>query len=141
MTDRPDLFAVAVNNVPVSNPLRGEQRPNGALDAKEFGTIKDSTEAMGLMEMDAYLHVTPGVNYPATIAIGGINDTRVPAWQPAKFVAALQQANTSSKPILLMVNYDSGHWTEEKNVMYRNFANIYAFSLWQAGHKDFQLKQ
>ena len=57
MTERPDLFAAAINNVPVSNPLRGENRPNGARDAQEFGTVKDSTEAMGLIEMDAYLHV------------------------------------------------------------------------------------
>lgn len=138
VTERPDLFAVTINNVPVSNPLRGENRPNGILDSKEFGTVKDSTEAMGLMEMDAYLHVTPGVNYPAVLAVTGINDTRVPMWQPGKFVAALQNANTSPKPIFLLVNYDSGHGTEEKYVDFRNSANIWAFALWQAGHKDFQ---
>ncbi|MCM4155980.1 prolyl oligopeptidase family serine peptidase [Gramella sp. AN32] len=138
ITERPDLFAAAINNVPVSNPLRGENRPNGILDSKEFGTVKDSTEAMGLIEMDAYLHVIPGVKYPAVIAVTGINDTRVPVWQPAKFVAALQNATTSNKPIVLQVNYDSGHWTEEKNVSFRNYANMYAFALWQAGHKDFQ---
>lgn len=138
ITERPDLFAAAINNVPLSNPLRGENRPNGIMDSKEFGTIKDSTEAMGLIEMDAYLHVTPGVKSPAVIAVAGINDTRVPVWQPAKFVAALQHANPSGKPFVLQVNYDSGHATDEKFVMYRNFANMYAFALWQAGHKDFQ---
>ena len=138
ITERPDLFAAAINNVPVSNPLRGENRPNGILDSKEFGTAKDSTEAMGLIEMDAYLHVTPGVKYPAVIAVTGINDTRVPSWQPAKFVAALQNANPSGKPILLQVNYNSGHWTEEKFVEFQNFANMISFALWQAGHKDFQ---
>lgn len=138
ITERPDLFAVAINNVPVSNPLRGENRPNGILDSKEFGTAKDSTEAMGLIEMDAYLHVTAGVRYPAVIAVTGINDTRVPVWQPAKFVAALQAANASDQPIVLQVNYDSGHLSEEKNVTFRNNANMFAFALWQAGHKDFQ---
>ena len=138
ITGRPDLFAAAINNVPVSNPLRGENRPNGILDSKEFGTAKDSTEAMGLIEMDAYLHVTPGVKYPAVIAVTGINDTRVPSWQPAKFVAALQNANPSGKPILLQVNYNTGHWTEEKFVEFQNFANMISFALWQAGHKEFQ---
>jgi len=138
ITERPDLFAAAINNVPLSNPLRGENRPNGILDSKEFGTVKDSVEAMGLIKMDAYLHVTPGVKYPAVIAVTGINDTKVPFWQPAKFIAALQNANTSGKPILLQVNYDSGHWTDEKFVMFRNYANMYAFALWQVGHKDFQ---
>ena len=139
MTDRPDLFAAAINNVPVSNPLRGEYRPNGKLDANEFGTDKDSAEAMGLIEMDAYLHIKKGESYPAVLAVGGINDTRVPIWQPAKFVAGLQAANTSDKPILLYVNYDSGHGSEEKFIIYKSLANQFAFALWQAGHKDFHL--
>ena len=138
VTQRPDLFSAAINNVPVSNPLRGENRPNGILDSKEFGTVRDSTEAMGLIEMDAYLHVESGVKYPAVIAVAGISDSRVPVWQPAKFVAALQNANVSRKPILLLVNYDSGHDSGEKFVIYRNYANQFAFALWQAGHKDFQ---
>ena len=138
MTERPELFAAAINNVPVSNPLRGENRPNGEADAKEFGTVKDSAEAMGLIEMDAYLHVKAGINYPAVIAVGGINDTRVPVWQPAKFVAALQHANASSRPVLLIINYDSGHGSDEKFVTYRSFANMLSLALWQAGHKDFQ---
>jgi prolyl oligopeptidase len=137
ITERPDLFAAAINNVPVSNPLRGENRPNGILDAKEFGTVKDSTEAMGLIEMDAFLHVKNNVKYPAVLAVTGINDTRVPSWQPAKFVAALQNTN-SDRPMLLLVNYDSGHGSEEKLVIFKNYANQFAFSLWQAGHKDFQ---
>ncbi len=137
ITARPDLFAAAINNVPVSNPLRGENRPNGILDANEFGTVKDSVEAMGLIEMDAFLQVKNDVKYPAVLAVAGINDTRVPVWQPAKFVAALQNTR-SDTPILLLVNYDSGHGSEEKLVQYKNYANQFAFALWQAGHKDFQ---
>jgi prolyl oligopeptidase len=138
MTERPDLFAATIHNVPLSNPLRGENRPNGSIDAQEFGTVKDSTEAMGLLEMDAYQKVQPGMHYPAVIAVAGINDTRVPVWQPAKLIAALQNANPSGKPALLQINYDSGHGAEEKQILYRNFANMYAFALWQAGHKNYQ---
>jgi prolyl oligopeptidase len=53
-------------------------------------------------------------------------------------VAAVQQRSASGRPALLLVNYDNGHFTEEKSVTFRNFANQYAFVLWQAGHKDFQ---
>ena len=38
----------------------------------------------------------------------------------------------------MKVNYDNGHFTEEKSVTYRNFANQFAFALWQAGLKDYQ---
>lgn len=138
VTERPDLFGASIHNVPLSNPLRGENRANGDMDAREFGTVKDSVEAMGLMEMDAYLHVKPGTHYPAVLAIGGINDSRVPVWQPAKFIAALQRASASGKPVLLQVNYNSGHITSEKFVQFRTLANRFAFALWQTGHKDFQ---
>jgi prolyl oligopeptidase len=82
--------------------------------------------------------VHPGVRYPAVLGVAGWNDPRVAVWEPGKFVAAVQRRSTSGRPALLLVNYDNGHFTEEKSVTFRNFANQYAFALWQAGHKDFQ---
>jgi prolyl oligopeptidase len=139
ITERPDLFAAAINNVGASNILRFELTPN-ADNIAEFGTFKDSVECKALLEMDAYLHVKPGTKYPAVINVGGMNDPRVIVWQPGKFAAALQNASASGKPVLMQVNYDNGHFTEEKSVTFRNFANMYAFALWQAGHPDFKLK-
>jgi prolyl oligopeptidase len=60
--------------------------------------------------------------------------------EPGKFVAAVQRASSSGRPALLLVNYDNGHFTEEKSVTFRNFANQYAFALWQAGHPGFQAR-
>ncbi len=138
ITERPDLFTASVHSFPVSNAYRHENRTVGDLDAKEFGTIKDSVEAMALMEMDAYLHVKNRIQYPAVLAVAGINDSRVPAWQPGKLVAAMQSASASDKPILLLIDYDSGHGTVEKSAQFLLLANNFAFALWQAGHKDFQ---
>ena len=50
----------------------------------------------------------------------------------------MQAASTSGRPALLKVNYDNGHFTEEKQVAFRNFANQFGFLLWQTGHRDFQ---
>jgi prolyl oligopeptidase len=72
------------------------------------------------------------------MCVGGANDPRVIVWQPAKFAAALQNATASGKPVLLQVNYDNGHFTEDKRVAFRDFANMYAFCLWQTGDKEFQ---
>jgi prolyl oligopeptidase len=93
---------------------------------------------MALQEMDGVGHVKRGVKYPAVICVGGWNDPRVVAWEPGKFAAALQQASASDKPVLMKVNYDNGHFTEEKEVTFRNFADQYSFVLWQTGHPDFQ---
>jgi hypothetical protein len=50
----------------------------------------------------------------------------------------MQAASASGKPVLLKVNYDNGHFTEEKIVTFRNFAGQFAFMLWQTGRKEFQ---
>jgi prolyl oligopeptidase len=118
--------------------LRIEFSPNGPVNTPEFGTVKDPTEAQALYEMDGVQHVMPGVRYPAILGVAGWNDPRVVPWEPGKFIAAIQQASTSGRPALMLVNYDNGHFTEEKSVTYRNFASQFVFALWQAGMKDYQ---
>ena len=138
ITERPDLFAAAINNVGINNAMRFELTPNGPGNLPEFGTVKDSAESRSLYEMDAFHHVMDAQKYPAVICVAGMNDPRVIAWQPGKFAAALQNSSISGKPVLLQVNYDNGHFTEDKTVAFRNFANMFSFGLWQAGHPDFQ---
>jgi prolyl oligopeptidase len=140
VTERPDLFAAAVVNVGVANAMRAEFSPNGPVNTPEFGTVQDPIEAQALYAMDGLQHVMTGVRYPAILGVAGWNDPRVVPWEPGKFVAAIQQASTSGRPALLLINYDNGHFTEEKSVTYRNFANQFAFALWQAGHKAYQPK-
>jgi len=138
ITDRPDLFAAAVCNVGCANALRGEFSANGPVNTPEFGTVQDPAECLALAEMDGVSHVREGVAYPAVLGVGGWNDPRVPVWQPGKFLAALQNAAKPGAPMLMKVNYDNGHFTEEKLVTFKNFASQFAFMLWRTGHKDFQ---
>ena len=140
ITERPDLFAAAITNVGCSNAMRMEFSPNGPNNTLEFGTVKDPEECQALFEMDGVQHVLTGVKYPAVLGVGGWNDPRISVWQPGKFVAAMQNASTSGKPVLMKVNYDNGHFTEEKIVTFKNFASQFSFILWQTGHKDFQPK-
>lgn len=141
ITERPDLFRAAVCNVGCANALRFEFSPNGPVNAPEFGTLKDEAECRALAEMDGVSHVKDGVTYPAVLGVAGWNDPRVSPWQPGKFIAAVQRAaGTSGRPAMLKVNYDNGHFTEEKVVTFNNFASQTAFMLWQTGHPDFQPK-
>ena len=141
ITERPDLFAAAICNVGCANALRLEFGANGPVNIPEFGTVKDSVECKALYEMDGVQHVVKGTKYPAVICVGGWNDPRVVAWQPGKFAAALQNGSTSGKPVLMKVNFDNGHFTQDKNVTFANFADQFAFVMWQCGHPDFQLKK
>ncbi len=140
ITERPDLFAAAICNVGCANTMRGEFSSNGPVNTPEFGTVKDSVECRALFEMDGMHHVKDGVKYPAVMNVAGWTDSRVIAWQPGKFAAAVQNASASGKPVLMKVNYDNGHFTEDREVTWANFADQYAFVMWQCGHPDFQPK-
>ena len=141
ITERPDLYAAAICNVGCANAMRLEFGANGPVNTPEFGTVKDSVECKALFEMDGMQHVVKGVKYPAVICVAGWNDPRVVPWEPGKFAAALQNASASGKPVLMKVNYDNGHFTEDKNVTYANFADQFAFAMWQCGHPAFQPKK
>ena len=141
ITERPDLFAAAVCNVGDANALRSEYGTDGPANSKEYGTEKDSIECMALIEMDALHHVQKGTKYPAVLCATGINDARVAPWQPGKFAGALQNASGSGKPVLLRVDLNNGHFTENRLVTYSNFADQDAFMLWQTGDPEYQLKK
>lgn len=82
--------------------------------------------------MSAYHHVKDGVAYPAVLLITGINDARVAPWQSAKMAARLQAATSSQRPILLRVDYDSGHGAgTTRSQRNEELADEYSFLLWQ----------
>ncbi|HET6766544.1 MAG TPA: prolyl oligopeptidase family serine peptidase [Chitinophagaceae bacterium] len=136
MTDRPDLFAVAIPQVGVMNTLRFEFTPNGPNHIPEFGTVKDKNDFNNLFEMDSYIHIRDGVKYPATLVTAGLNDPRVILWQPGKFVARLQEANTSGKPVWFRIDLEGGHgFILSKDQDMRTKADIIAFILSQTSDK------
>ena len=141
VTERPDLYAAVVIRVGLLNTVRSEIAPNGQNNVKEFGTVKDSIEFEGLLEMDAYHHIEKDVAYPAVFLTSGINDSRVAAWQPAKFAARLQAATSSQNPILLSVNFSEGHGFDRTQKSKREeLADIISFALWRTGSEKYRLK-
>lgn len=137
ITERPDLFAVAINEVGMTNALRSETTPNGDNQIPEIGSIKVEEDIKGLIEMDAQSKVVKGTKYPAVFIRSGMNDARVVPWMPAKFAATLQNCTNSNKPVLMYVNYGNGHFTSDIDVMNKEFADMILFCLWQVGHPKF----
>jgi prolyl oligopeptidase len=139
LTERPDLFAVAIDEVPMSDVVRVEFSPNGPPNIPEFGTVKEEDGFKALYEMSAYHHVKDGTKYPAVMITSGINDPRVITWEPAKLTARLQAATSSGKPVLFRVDYDAGHgFGSTKTQSEKLRADIYSFILWQVGEPGFQ---
>jgi prolyl oligopeptidase len=142
ITQRPDLFAAALDRVGDSDSLRSELMESGPANIPEFGTFKDPDGFKGLYAMDAYQHVKPDTAYPAVLLTTGVNDPRVAPWQAAKMTARLQASTTSGRPVLLRVDYDAGHgFGSTKTQRDVELADELSFLLWQFGAADFQPQQ
>lgn len=136
---RPELFRAAFVEVGDVNMLRIEQYPDAAQSIEEFGSTATLEGFRGLLQMDAFHHVTSGTAYPAMLFSTGMNDPRVPSWSSAKMAARMQAATSSGRPVLLRADFDGGHGvgsTKEQLLELR--ADFYSFLLWQLGHPDFQ---
>jgi prolyl oligopeptidase len=134
ITERPELFGAAIDQVPVSDALRSSFEANGELDKTEMGTTETESGFRALLAMSPYHHIRDGVKYPAVLVATGINDSRVDAWQAAKMAARLQAATASGRPVLLRVEYDGGHgYGSTKKQRNEELADTLAFLLWQFG--------
>ena len=142
MTERHDLFAAVVPAVGVMDSVRAETTANGVPNIPEFGTVKKEDEFRALLAMSSYHQVKDGTKYPAVMLTHGVNDPRVDVWHTAKMGARLLGASTSGKPVLLDLDYESGHGIgDTKAQRQKQNTDIYAFLFWQAGHPDFQPKK
>ncbi len=133
---RPDLWAVMVMKVPVTNSLRAEFTENGPPNVFEFGSVRTEEGFRGLHIMDAYTRVRDGVAYPAVLITAGVNDPRVVIWQAAKMAARLQAATSSGQLILLRVEFQGGHGIGSTQQQFNEeYADEFAFLCQQMGVK------
>jgi prolyl oligopeptidase len=138
LTQRPDLFAGALDLVPSANTLRAEFTPNGPPNIPEFGSVNTEAGFKNLYEMDTIAHIKRGTQYPAVMISTGLNDPRVSPWEPAKVAAALQASGTS-KPVLLRIDEEAGHGIgSTKTQTDALAADVIAFVFWRAGVPEWQ---
>ena len=136
--ERPDLFAAAIAEVPLADMLRFETTANGVPNVPEFGSTKTGDGFRALYAMSAYANIRDGVKYPAVLVTTGANDQRVASWGPAKLAARLQAATASGKPVLLRVDYQSGHGAAATSQWENEQTDTWSFLLWQLGDPAFQ---
>jgi prolyl oligopeptidase len=106
---RPELWAAMVLQVAATNMTRQEFSENGPINIPEHGTVTTEAGWHDLLITDCYLRVADDTRYPAVLLTAGINDPRLPYWQPAKMAARLQAASASGRPVLLRVEAHGGH--------------------------------
>jgi prolyl oligopeptidase len=138
ITERPDLFAGAIDLVPAANTLRAEFTANGPPNVPEFGSVATQAGFENLFAMDSIVHIKKGTQYPAVMVTTGLNDPRVSPWEPAKVAAALQ-ASGSSNPVLLRIDQEAGHGIgSTKTQTDALTADWIAFAFWRSGVPQWQ---
>ena len=130
MVKRPDMFGAVVLEYPFLNPVRLAASVDGEIHYDEFGDPADSSEFQYLYQMDPYMHLKQGTDYPAVLLTAGINDTRVEVWEPAKFAAKLESIRDNDKVTLLRV-YDNGHGANSTAEMNQQISDRLTFFIQQ----------
>ena len=110
MTQRPDLFQVAIPQVGVLDMLRYHKFTIGWNWASDYGTSEESPKMFKYLLGYSPLHnLTKGVSYPATLITTADHDDRVVPAHSFKFAAALQEANDGKNPTLIRIDTKAGH--------------------------------
>ena len=110
MTQRPDLFAVAIPEVGVLDMLRYHLFTIGWSWTSDYGNSGESKEMFEYLKGYSPLHnVKAGVTYPATFIMTGDHDDRVVPAHSFKFAATLQAVNSTHKPTLIRIDSKAGH--------------------------------
>jgi len=139
ITEWPDLFGAALDNVGDSDALRAELETSGPANIPEFGTVKNAEDFRNILATSPFQRVKDHTAYPAVLLTTGVNDPRVDPWQMNKMTARLQAATSSGKPVLLRVDYDAGHGGigATKSQHTALLTDQYSFLLWQLGDPEF----
>ncbi|MEU4193672.1 prolyl oligopeptidase family serine peptidase [Kribbella sp. NPDC026611] len=134
MTQRPDLFKVALPGVGVLDMLRFHKFTVGAAWASDYGTPDDPDQFEDLLAYSPLHRVVDGTAYPATLAVTGDHDDRVVPLHSHKYIAALQHAQSADAPILTRVEVNTGHGFGKPAAMVASeWADLLAFAAHHTG--------
>lgn len=109
MTQRPDLFKVALPAVGVLDMLRYHKFTVGWGWAVEYGTSDKKADFDYLIKYSPLHNIKAGVNYPATLITTADHDDRVVPAHSFKFAATLQEKYKGTNPMLIRIDSKAGH--------------------------------
>ena len=137
MTQRPDLYRVAIPQVGVMDMLRYHKFTIGWNWASDYGTSDDSREMFEYLKGYSPLHnLRPGVAYPATLVTTADHDDRVVPAHSFKFAATLQECHSGTAPVLIRIDTKAGHGGGKPlSKALEEQADIYGFIMYHLGMK------
>lgn len=131
MTQRPDLFKVAIPVVGVFDMLKFEQFTVGSYHLDEFGSVDNPEDFKVLHSYSPYHNIKEDVDYPITYILTSEHDDRVPPLHSYKFAALLQNRPAQKNPVILKTRSDAGHYGKSSYQDYiDDKADFYDFLLY-----------
>jgi prolyl oligopeptidase len=132
MTQRPDLFAVAIPAVGVMDMLRFQKFTAGKGWTVEYGNAAYSPVH----------NIKDGVKYPATMVMTADHDDRVVPAHSFKFASQLQKSHAGDNPVLIRIAVDAGHGAgKPTSKIIEEEADRWAFVFWNTNSPVKYLKK
>jgi prolyl oligopeptidase len=133
MTQRPELFKVAIPQVGVLDMLRFHKFTVGKGWIPEYGCADNSKEEFDfLYKYSPYHNLKKGVKYPATLVMTADHDDRVVPAHSFKFAARLQEYNAGNNPVIIRIDTSAGHGSGKSTMQsIEELADVYSFILSQ----------
>lgn len=134
MTQRPELFKVAIPQVGVLDMLRFQKFTVGWGWVVEYGSSDSAQHFPYLYGYSPYHNLKKGVQYPATIITTGDHDDRVVPAHSFKFAARLQEYHEGPNPVLIRIETNAGHGAgKPTSKVIEEAADIWAFTMYNLG--------
>jgi prolyl oligopeptidase len=128
MTQRPDLYAVALPAVGVMDMLRFQKFTIGWAWVSEYGSADDASQFATLVKYSPLHNLKSGTKYPATLVTTADHDDRVVPAHSFKFAAALQAAQAGDAPTLIRIETSAGHGAgKPTKKLIEEAADVYGF--------------
>lgn len=109
MTQRPDLFKVALPAVGVMDMLRFHKFTIGWAWTGDYGSSDDAEQFKYILKYSPLHNLKAGVHYPATLVTTADHDDRVVPAHSFKFAATLQEKHVGENPVLIRIETEAGH--------------------------------
>ncbi len=131
---RPDLMKASIVAVPLLDMLRYHKFLIARYWIPEYGDPDKEEDFLNILKYSPYQNIRPGFNYPAMMVKAGENDSRVDPLHAKKFAAALQNNPGQSNPIMLFVDFNSGHGSGQSTEQIIDNTELeWRFLMWQLG--------
>ena len=134
LNQRPDICKVAFPEVGVMDMLRYEKFTIGHAWAVEYGSVAIKEHFTNLVGYSPLHTIQTGKNYPSVLVYTADHDDRVVPAHSFKYVAALQNGQGGSKPILVRIGQSAGHGAgKPTKKIIEEYAEKWAFMFYEMG--------